>query len=108
VTAEQVVDAALQGHRRAGRIVREAGSAIGLAVANAVTLLNLDRVILGGSVAHGASRMWLPAIRRDVNRLALEPSARHAQVSIGALGEIAGLVGAAWVFLQRSNYRTSV
>lgn len=75
----------------------EAAERVGLAAANAVTLLNPSVLILGGGVLAGS-----PAMRHRVESVVRQQAARCAAeglvVTTPALGDDAGLVGAA--FLQ--------
>jgi glucokinase len=73
---------------------------LGLAIANAVTLVNPQLVIIGGGVGLAAFDVLLPSIQQALRRHALAPAAQAVTVAPSSLGEYAGLVGACWVFLQ--------
>ncbi len=103
ISAEHVVKAARRGDPTARRILDWAGTYLGRAVANAVTLLNPDRVILGGSVARGAAWLWLPRLRQSVRELSLATAASRVRIGLGALGETAGLVGACWTLMRMED-----
>ena len=81
-------------NRDARRLWREFGGWLGLGVANAVNLLNPQRVVIGGGVAN-AWPFFAPALRRTVRAHALPPAARVVQVVRAQLGDHAGIAGAA-------------
>ncbi len=91
VTAQDVAVAANMQDPYAAGLLREAGRAVGLAIANAAALLNPSVVVLGGglvsagrvlldSVAEAAARSAMPGIREDmqlrVSQLGIDASAR--------------------------------
>ncbi len=59
-TAEAVADAALRGEAVALQAFRRSGEALGLAIAGAVTLLDLDLVVIGGGVAAAGPLLFEP------------------------------------------------
>jgi glucokinase len=70
----------------------EVGEWLGLAVVNAVALLDCDRVVFGGGVADARWRQLEPAIEATVSRhLKLQPV---PQIRLGQLGEDRNLAGA--------------
>lgn len=82
------------------RLVDEAVAAVGLGVASAVNLLDLDRVVVGGGLAEQlgqdlADRVWAAALPH-----VLVPDAPRSVV-VAELADLAGVVGAA--FLARSR-----
>ncbi len=86
--------AAREGDAYAGALWDEIAPLFGLALANAVTLLNPGRLILGGGVWTGApelARRVLAAYRGFVNAA----SAEACEQIDGALGDLAGILGAA-------------
>jgi glucokinase len=94
--AEAVFAAAAGGDTAAQRALEEVADRIGLALADVVSLLNPDLVILGGGVysASSASRL-LPRIRRAVRQHSQPVAARRARVVRSHLRTNAGLIGAA-------------
>lgn len=70
----------------------EVGEWLGLAVVNAVALLDCDRVVFGGGVADARWPQLEPAIQATVGRhLKLQPA---PQIRLGQLGEDRNLTGA--------------
>lgn len=102
LTAEAVFQAALQGDRVARQIFETAGSALGIALANLINLLNLPLYVLGG----GLSQAWdifSPALFRELKKRSIvfrtrAQTGRRQDSPIIAptrLGGDAGLLGAA-------------
>lgn len=62
VTAERVARAANQGDELAQQVMDSAARALGFGIGTAITLMNPERVILGGGVTKSGER-WLAAVR---------------------------------------------
>lgn len=101
LTARTVFEAARQGDRLAGQLVLETGRLIGLGVANVVSLVNPEIVILGGSV--GRQPELLPVVQNVVTQWAQPVSASAVKIAISRLGTDAGLYGAAYAAWLRAH-----
>ncbi len=101
LTAEYVLGAARAGDAFAGEIINETARIIGIGVANIVSLLNPDVVILGGGV--GSQPELLEPVRRVVRARAQPIAARSVRIESSQLGDDAGLLGAAYVALERAR-----
>jgi len=77
ITAKMIAEAAQNGDQFSQGILAESARRLGLGLANALTLMNPDRVILGGGVTKSGQRWWqvvrdtarqhtLPEIRVDI------------------------------------------
>lgn len=97
VTAEAVCGAAADGDRRAARVVAEAGTVLGAAVANLVHVLAPDVIVLAGGVARAGELLFTP-LRREVRRRAFAPARTVCRIVPAAFPETAGVVGAAELF----------
>ncbi|HPT28526.1 MAG TPA: ROK family protein [Bryobacteraceae bacterium] len=95
--AEAVAAAAKAGERRAIAVLENAARYSGRGVANLVSILNPEMVVMGGGVMHGASEWMLEVIREGMMLWAQPVSARACRVEMTMLGEDAGLLGAAWL-----------
>jgi glucokinase len=104
ITAKQVFEAARAGDDLAGKIVASAGELIGLGVANIVSLVNPEIVILGGSVGRQGD-LLIPHVKAVVKRWAQPASANSIPIEISQLGSDAGLLGAAYAVLERAVER---
>ena len=97
VTAEAVCGAAADGDRVAARVVAEAGTVLGVAVANLVHVLAPDVIVLAGGVARAGELLFAP-LRREVRRRAFAPARAACRIVPAAFPETAGVVGAAELF----------
>lgn len=93
-SAEDVVAAARAGEARAKAAIEETAEYLGMGIANLVSTLNPEVVVLGGGLMRAAG-LFLPRIKRVVRRWAQPIAARQARIEVTALGEDAGLLGAA-------------
>ncbi len=93
-TAEQVVDAARRGDRQARSVLDETAEWIAMGVANLISVLNPQMVVLGGGLMQ-AGDLLLEPVRREVLDWAQPFAARQARIELTRLGEDAGLLGAA-------------
>ena len=78
-------------------MVERTGRLVGRAVASAVSLLDLDVVVVGGSVAIGFGRRFLDAANMELRARARLSFAANAHIVPSALGQLGPLVGAAAV-----------
>lgn len=102
-TAEAVADAARSGDDVAREAMGRAAQAIGMAVAGAVTLLDLDRVVIGGGVARAFDVLVEP-IEAAYRRYAALGYAAAPRIVPAELGGDAGILGAAAVVLRPAEY----
>jgi len=92
--ADAVARAAREGDAIARQAVAETAEALAMGIANLVSALNPQVVVLGGGLMQ-ASDLFLEPIRRAVPRWAQPIAARQCRIEPTALGEDAGLLGAA-------------
>jgi glucokinase-like ROK family protein len=101
ITVEHIAQAASQNDALAFRILDEAISHIGVALADVVNLLNPSVVIFGGGVFRSAPQLLLETLKRPLKQRALEKSANEVQLQGSALGSEAGALGAARLISER-------
>jgi glucokinase len=73
----------------------------GVALANAITLLNPDIVVVGGGVANAGERFLRP-VRAQVRRLVFQPYLGNFRIVRAALGDSGVVVGAALLAARRT------
>lgn len=86
ITAKHVVEAAKQGDAFSRRILEEAGTYMGIGIANIVQILNPERVVLGTIAVH-AGDLVLQPIRRALGEYAWKRSVEVCSVVPAALGD---------------------
>lgn len=94
VTPELITRAAIQGDPAALEILHRAGNYLGIAVSNVVSVISPRRVIFGGGVAQ-AGELLLMHVRNTVREHVHVVPVDQVEFVQAALGNVAGLVGAA-------------
>jgi glucokinase len=102
LTARTVFDHARSGDNLALQIVHDTAGILGLGVANVISLINPEIVILGGSIGRQTD-LLLPRIQEVVLRWAQPASARSVRIVPAGLGSDAGLFGAAYSVFERTR-----
>jgi glucokinase len=96
VDARAVAEAAAAGDALAVRLYRDAGRALGLAVAGLLNVLSPEVVVIGGGLINAGDLLLAP-LREAVGELAFTQPQERCRIVPAALGTDAGLVGAvAW------------
>jgi glucokinase len=105
ITAREVADAARRGDRLARDIFYRAGSLLGFGIANLISLLDPQVVILGGGMADAVD-LYLDSLRTAVLKRAQPLAARQARILVSKLADQANLLGCArlaWDCLRRER-----
>jgi glucokinase len=102
-TPDRIAEAAWAGDPLAVAAFRRAGEAVGTAVASAVTLLDLDVVVVGGVLASAGAVLFDP-IADGYRRHAALDYAALPRVVPGVLGGDAALLGAGAAVLHPARY----
>lgn len=105
-SAQEVFSLAMQQDPMALRLAEEEARLIGLGLANIVSMLNPELIILGGSVGSN-SGFLLPIITEVVKQNAQPISGQSVSIVSSKLGTNAGLLGAGWSVLLRKNKPTN-
>jgi glucokinase len=94
VTAETVAAAARQGDPLARHILDRAAIYLAMGIANIVSILNPEMIVLGGGLFRAADLLLGP-VRKEFRRWAQPVAAKTVRIELSALGDDAGLYGAA-------------
>ncbi|HMG65345.1 MAG TPA: ROK family protein, partial [Streptosporangiaceae bacterium] len=92
-----------QGHPVGLAALRRAGRALGIAIASATSLCDLEVVAVGGGLSQAGPLLFDP-LEQALREHARLDFARQVQVVPAALGQSAGLVGAAALILAADRY----
>ncbi|MGH2556192.1 MAG: ROK family protein, partial [Actinomycetota bacterium] len=98
-TSRDVVSLAKGGNPEAVRRVREAGRLLGQVLASAVNFFNPAAIVIGGDVAD-ADQLLLAGVREVVYQRSLPLATQHLKIVQSALGDRAGIRGAAAVVIE--------
>jgi glucokinase len=93
-TAEEAVRAAEAGDERARAGLAEVGRYLGIGIANMITVISPDRVVVGGGVA-AAGELLFASIRAEIARRVRTTSIEGVVLVRAELGTWAGAIGAA-------------
>jgi glucokinase len=94
---------ATRGHPVARRAMRRAGAALGVAIASATHLCDLEVVAIGGGLSRAGPLLFEP-LEEAFRRHAAMDFARDLRAVPAMLGQQAGLVGAAALVLAADKY----
>jgi predicted NBD/HSP70 family sugar kinase len=87
-----VLEAAQQGDMNCRKLIRQQGEYLGIAIANALNLLDLQLVIIGGEMGCVLGEVLLPHIRDTVKLRA--PYLPKVEFEVSKLGMLAASIGA--------------
>ncbi|GLY73356.1 ROK family protein [Actinoallomurus iriomotensis] len=104
-TGKELAHDAARGHPIAVRAMNRAGWALGVAIASATHLCDLDVVAVGGGLSQAGPLLFRP-LEDTFRAHARMDFAREVRVVPAALGQMAGLVGAAAFVFGGERYWT--
>ncbi|PYU88418.1 MAG: transcriptional regulator [Acidobacteria bacterium] len=104
ITAETVAEAARRNDEPARRVLEETAKYLGMGIANIVSILNPQIVVLGGGLMQ-AGDLLLDPLRREVREWAQPLAARSVRIELTQLGEEAGVLGSARLALEENCVR---
>jgi glucokinase len=99
-SAEEVVAAARSGNPVAINAVQESARYLGMGVANIVSILNPQMIVLGGGLMQAVD-LFLDTVKHVMPEWAQPIAAQQVRIEITSLGEDAGLLGAARLALAK-------
>ena len=102
-TAKELADDAALGHPAATAAMRRAGRALGVAIASATCLCDLEVVSVGGGLSQAGTLLFDP-LEEALRAHARLGFARAVSVVPAGLGQNAGLVGAASLIFAADRY----
>ncbi|MCO6006698.1 ROK family protein [Actinoallomurus purpureus] len=105
-TGKELAHDAARGHPIAVRAMNRAGWALGVAIASATHLCDLEVVAIGGGLSQAGPLLFRP-LEDTLRAHARMEFARQVRVVPAALGQMAGLVGAAAFIFAADRYWTA-
>jgi glucokinase len=104
-TAKDLADDGAHGHPIGRAAMRRAGRALGIAISSATHLCDLEVAAIGGGLSQAGALLFEP-LEESLHAHAKLRFARRLRVVPAALGQSAGLVGAAALILAGDHYWT--
>ncbi len=96
-----IADAYESGDDLTRKVVDEVAALVGVAVANAVTLLSLPRVILGGGLTEAIGKPFVTEVKKSVKLHVFPDRCRQVEIVASELEDDAGVIGAALLARQK-------
>lgn len=93
ITAEIAVDAARKGDYVAKRVIDQTIKFLAMGIANIVSILNPEMIVLGGGLFQ-VGQLLIEPIRKEFRKWAQPLAAQKVRIELSRLGEDAGLYGA--------------
>ena len=100
LNSRMVAEAAGKGDALSLRVRDQMAEALSSAVASVINALNPEMVVLGGTVLFGFPDLYEMVVQGALGQC-LRPAADGLQIERSALGDLAGVVGAATMALER-------
>ncbi len=100
ITAQTVFEAARAEDEVALEVVRDTAQYLGVGLANLLNIFNPELVVIMGGVTQAGDALFEP-LRREVTRRAFRSAVDSCRIVPGTLAGLAGVYGAAKVFLDR-------
>lgn len=94
ITTRMIGECAKLGDRLSLELLADAAEVIGWGIAQAITLINPARVVIGGGVSLLGDEMFLDPVRKSCRKHAFGPFADVAKIVPAALGEEVVIYGA--------------
>jgi glucokinase len=94
LTAEKVYDAGLQGDELALSVFRRAGKYLGIGLANLMSLIDPEIIVINGGVVNGWD-LFAADMYAEVGERAFQATAKQVRIARAECGDNAGLLGAA-------------
>lgn len=108
LTAEHVAQAAGEGNEVAREVLAHACQALGWAIAQVITLVSPEVVVIGGGVSSMDESLFLVPLRREVERYVFPPLADTYEIRPAELGEPVVVQGALAVAADHFARRSPV
>jgi glucokinase len=102
LTSEKICGAAIAGDELAIEVFRRMGVYLGVAMANFVNIFNPEMIVIGGGVS-AAWDLFAQHARAEVIKRAFPVPAQRCQIVRAECGDDAGLIGAAWLAIDREQ-----
>jgi glucokinase len=84
-------------------VVDDSAELLGTSIAGVVTLLSLERVVLGGGLVEAIGKPYVDRVQKTVRRLAFPDACKKVDVVASQLEDNAGVFGAAMIAMDRTG-----
>ncbi|MSR28618.1 MAG: ROK family protein [Phycisphaerales bacterium] len=98
-----IAKAYADGDELCRRVVDDAAELLGIGIANVVTLLSVNTVVLGGGVTEALGERYVDRVRESFEFHVFPSTCRKCKVVTSALGAEAGILGAAMLAQEHTE-----
>lgn len=102
LTGKMISDAVGQDDGFASWVMQETGVWLGIGIGSLINVLNPEMVVLGGGMIAAGEKLFQP-IRETARNQSFDVPGERATIVAAALGNDAGVIGAAGCALERAN-----
>jgi glucokinase len=102
ITAREVMERARRGDANAHAVMEQTAYYLGVGLANLITLLVPNMIVLGGGVMQHFD-LFYPTMRATITKNATLVPSTQVKIVPAALGQNAGVIGAAKALLERMD-----
>ncbi|HEX8876889.1 MAG TPA: ROK family protein [Phycisphaerales bacterium] len=82
-------------------VLNNAAELLGITLGGVVTLLSIDRIVLGGGLTEAMGSNWVGLVEQHTRRFAFPDRCKQVKVVASTLEDKAGLLGAAMIAMER-------
>ena len=101
ITIADVIREANNGDDFARLMLERTGTYVGMAIADVINLLNIEKIVVGGEIMQ-AGDLVLEGIKNRAREFSFSPNFRSTEIVPGKLGDQAAAIGAA--MLAKTNF----
>lgn len=101
IKSKMLADAYKSGDELVCEVINDSADRLGMAVGSVATLLSLQRVVIGGGLTEALGEPYVSRVRAAVVRECFPKAVRAIEIVESALGDDAGIVGAALAAVDR-------
>ncbi len=94
ISSAMIAKAYERNDELAQKVVNQSADLLGLAIANLVTVLAIDTVIIGGGLAESLGKPYVTRVRKQFERVVFPSVCRACEVCGSDLNDLAGVLGA--------------
>jgi len=100
IRSKVIAQAYARGDALTREVVDHAADLLGIIIGGAVTLLSLERVVLGGGFTEALGEPFVDLVRAGARRVIFPNAAKNVEIVASELSEDAGIAGAALLALE--------
>ncbi|HHN77065.1 MAG TPA: ROK family protein [Phycisphaerales bacterium] len=103
IKSRVIAEAYGRGDELVVEIVDDAARRLGTMLGGIVTLLSLERIVLGGGLTEAIGKPWVRLVRDSIHSVVFPEVCRDVRVVASELEDNAGVVGAAFLAMERGG-----